>query len=110
MSKWTQQEAIDLCTKIEAVCPQFGFHIALTGGLLYKPGERKDADFILYRIRQVNDPNFDALWHELSLIGIDRTKDCGFVTKATYDGKSIDFMYPEHEKESQYKDEEAPIA
>lgn len=39
---WTQKEAIELCVKIEAICPKYGCHVALTGGLLYKEGERKD--------------------------------------------------------------------
>lgn len=39
---WTQAEAIALCRKIEDVCPAFGCHVALTGGVLYKLGERKD--------------------------------------------------------------------
>lgn len=33
---WTQQEAVDLCVIIESVCVEFGCHVALTGGLLYK--------------------------------------------------------------------------
>ena len=35
---WTTAEAIALCREIEAICPAFGCHIALTGGLLYKEG------------------------------------------------------------------------
>ncbi len=41
---WTQEEAIELCRIIEDICPQAGCHVALTGGCLYKDGERKDLD------------------------------------------------------------------
>lgn len=45
MSGWTQAEAVALAKKIEAVCPAFGCHVALTGGLLYKDdGEYERAD------------------------------------------------------------------
>lgn len=83
MNDWTREQAIELATKIEAISPSFGFHIALTGGLLYKDGPRKDADFIL--------------WNALRCLGIE-TKNCDptqFVEKATYRGKGIDFMFPE---------------
>lgn len=50
---WTQEEAIQLCRLLEALAPTFGCHVALTGGCLYKDGERKDCDILLYRIRQV---------------------------------------------------------
>ena len=49
---WTQQHAIELCKRIESVCPRYGCHVALTGGLLYKDGPRKDCDILFYRIRQ----------------------------------------------------------
>ena len=44
MSQWTQEQAIALCRKIEAVCPPFGCHVALTGGALYKDGPRKEGN------------------------------------------------------------------
>lgn len=46
---WTTQEAIELCRKVEPIVTRFGCHIALTGGLLYKDGPRKDCDLIVYR-------------------------------------------------------------
>lgn len=97
---WTQQEAIALCTQIEAVCPPFGCHVALTGGLLYKQGERKDADIMLYRIRQVEEINLAGLWEEMEKLGVVRTSEEvpygeSWCIKATYNGKSIDFFFPE---------------
>ena len=52
---WTQPEAIALCKDLEAFAPEYGCHVALTGGLLYKDGPRKDVDIVLYRVRQVSE-------------------------------------------------------
>lgn len=49
--RWLLPEALEFCTLIEWVCPQFGYHVALTGGLLYKTGSRADCDIVFYRIR-----------------------------------------------------------
>ena len=65
---WTQAEAIDLCREIEKGCPQFGCHVALTGGLLYKDGPRKDCD-----------------------------NGFGFVLKFSFKGKEIDAFFPEEQ-------------
>jgi len=49
---WTREEGIALCKAIEPIVATFGCHIALTGGLLYKDGKRKDCDLIVYRAGQ----------------------------------------------------------
>lgn len=92
---WTQAEAIELCRKIEAVCPKYGCHVALTGGLLYKDGERKDCDIVFYRIRQLAEIDFEGLQIALEKLGIITVKCYGFVTKMTYLGKPIDAFDPE---------------
>lgn len=92
---WTQEEAIALCKRIEAVCPKFGCHVALTGGLLYKEGRRKDADLIFYRIRQVHEINRDGLWDALELLGVIKYQGWGWCYKARYNGKGIDCFFPE---------------
>ena len=51
---WSQSEAIELCKRIESFAPQYGFHVALTGGCLYRDGERSDIDLIFYRDRRYN--------------------------------------------------------
>lgn len=61
-SVWDQKTAIDLCSKIELICPQYGCHVALTGGTLYKEGPRKDCDILFYRIRQVDEIDHDNLF------------------------------------------------
>lgn len=95
MLKWTQAQAIDLCRKIEAVAPKYGCHVALTGGTLYHFGERKDADILFYRIRQVDEIDVDGLMEGLREIGVTPGRDFGWCHKATYEGRNIDFFFPE---------------
>lgn len=92
---WTREPAIALCRQIETMCPQFGCHVALTGGLLYKDGERKDADILFYRIRQVETIDVDGLMEALKAIGVRPLQDRGWVYKAHYLGQPIDFFFPE---------------
>ena len=95
MTSWTQQEAIDLATQIEAVCPDFGYHVALTGGCLYRKGPRQDLDLLFYQIRQVDTPDYAGLLGKLAEIGIYVYRDFGFCLKAGLDAKSIDLLFPE---------------
>lgn len=92
---WTQAEALDLCRRIEDFCPTFGCHVALTGGLLYKDGPRKDADILFYRIRQVEKIDVDGLLSALSRVGVAKTSGFGFVHKAEFNGKNVDLFFPE---------------
>lgn len=102
---WTKAEAIALCCRIEAVCPAFGCHIALTGGLLYKEGDRKDCDLLFYRIREVETININGLFDALGAIGVDvdDTTDTterhygedAWCFKAKYQGLDIDIFFPE---------------
>lgn len=93
--KWTQAEAIELCKKVEAICPAFGCRVALTGGLLYKDGPRKDCDILFYRIRQIAEINFTGLWPALEVIGLHLKSGFGWCYKGEYQGKSIDMFSPE---------------
>jgi hypothetical protein len=99
VSGWTQAEAIALCRKIEDVCPAFGCHVALTGGLLYKLGERKDCDIVFYRIRQVDEIDVVGLFGALAKLGITAAavEFVRFVVKATYRGRALDCFFPEAE-------------
>lgn len=48
--KWELSEALALCTAIHNIPSQkFNCHPALTGGLLYKTGPRKDCDIVIYQ-------------------------------------------------------------
>ena len=104
MIAWTQSEAIGLCRQIEQIAPAFGLHVALTGGLLYKDGPRKDADILLYRVRKVGPADidwvglFDALRDKLNIQHYP-THDYGWCKKATWQGRAIDFFNPDDDGE-----------
>lgn len=100
---WTRAEAILLCKELEAIAPNYGFHVALTGGLLYKDGRRKDADILFYRIRQQQGV-LDSLLSDIPRLipGFVIKAKFGFVTKAEYKGKGVDILYPEWVGESKY--------
>jgi len=96
-AKWTQEQAIELCRKIEVIAPKYGCHVALTGGTLYHFGERKDADILFYRIRQIAYIDVDGLMLALSEIGIEAIRDYGWCYKAAYGEQPIDFFFPERD-------------
>lgn len=89
-----QLRALELCRKLEGIAPDFGAHVALTGGCLYKTGERKDVDIILYRIRQIPFIDLDGLYRKCEQLNICKiTTNHGWVTKATTpEGYNIDFF------------------
>jgi len=95
MDMWTQSEAIELARLIEAVAPAHGAHVALTGGLLYKDGPRKDADFLFYCIRQRDKIDENALLAALADLGLMIGVRKGWVRKAEWQGKPVDLFFPE---------------
>ena len=92
---WTQPEALVLCRAIETICPPFGCHVALTGGLLYKDGARKDCDILFYRIRQADRIDEEGLFAALAQIGVNKTGGFGWCHKAEFEGRKIDCFFPE---------------
>lgn len=108
--KWTQQEAIALCVKLEAIAPNHGAHIVLSGGCLYKEGPRKDADIIIYRIRQAARIDFDGFFADIAKIGVAKISGFGFCHKAAYKGKFIDFLSPEEAEGTYEIEDERPDA
>jgi hypothetical protein len=96
MNKWTQSEAIAICTEIEKICPKFGCHVALTGGLLYG-GTCKDLDILFYRIRQVPEIQTEALWEALKPLGFQIIAGFGWCYKATHSDRPVDFFFPEEQ-------------
>jgi len=92
---WTLEEAVQVARHIESICPTFGCHVALTGGTLYKDGPRKDADFLFYNIRQIDRLDREGLLFALSETGFDIGRQIGWVTKAKWQEKDIDFFFPE---------------
>lgn len=94
-NNWLQSDAIKMCKAIEGVCPQFGCHIALTGGLLYKSGPRKDADILFYCIRKWDEIDMDGLIRALAKLGMEFCTRKGWVVKGKWDGKPVDMFFPE---------------
>ena len=89
-------DGVDVCRCIYHALSGHGFFPALTGGLLYKDGERKDCDIVIYRHRQ-NIERFETeqLQEKLESIGFSDFRHFGFVTKAKFKGFDIDIFNPE---------------
>lgn len=87
-SVWTRDMANELCTLIQSVSPQFNAHPALTGGLRYKTGNRKDCDIVIYRRGDTNGvrPELDwsGLWTALESLQLKLVKDYGYVKKCLW--------------------------
>lgn len=101
--QWEREEAIALCIAAEACAQLHGWHVALSGGLLYKSGSRKDADLVLYRHREGTSTESQPLLLaarykllvELKRIGLTEQTDFGRVVKAQYLGHTVDLIFPE---------------
>ena len=96
---WSLEEGLALCTAIHEMPSQkFNCHPALTGGLLYKQGLRKDCDIVIYQRGDVGgkrEPiDWVNLWIALQGIGLLLITDFGYVKKCTYHGKQVDVFDP----------------
>lgn len=112
-NRWTLEQAVNLCSMIHPLTIHYGCYVALTGGVLYKGGERKDLDLLFYRIRQVPGIDKKRLFDHLETqLNIKVVKGFGFCHKATFEGKSIDILFPEEDRfqtiegEGQYEAED----
>lgn len=94
---WTLSQAVALARIVEQVCPAYGCHVALTGGTLYKDGDRKDCDLLFYRIRQVGDIDIDGLWEVLKAVGLVKLSGFGWCFKCEFLGKPVDCFFPEEQ-------------
>lgn len=96
---WPQGMAIAFCTLVEEIAPSYGCHVALTGGCLYKTESRKDLDILFYRVRQTPEINklglFLALQDKLGVTVVKHVN--GWITKAKWNNRNIDFFFPEEE-------------
>lgn len=94
---WTLDVAVALCRAIEEFAPRYGCHVALTGGVLYKNGPRKDLDLLFYRIRQVEQIDVGGLFKRMAEIGVKRvTEGEPWCIKAiTRKGFGVDCFFPE---------------
>jgi hypothetical protein len=96
---WSLEEGLALCTAIHEIPSQkFNCHPALTGGLLYKQGPRKDCDIVIYQRGDVDgkrEPiDWANLWVALLGIGLELVNDFGYVKKCRYRGKTVDVFDP----------------
>jgi hypothetical protein len=94
--------AVKVCTIIENVAPDYGCHVALTGGCLYKGGERKDIDILFYRIRQAPEINYQGLFLALIELGFSSPIGFGWLYKSKYMGVSLDMFFPESVGDEEY--------
>lgn len=102
---WTQDAAVYFAIALEDIAPDYGAHVALTGGCLYKQGIRKDVDILFYRVRQVDEIDEPGLLAAITkIMGVTMRERFGWVQKATYKGKHVDFFFPE----SLHNDDNAP--
>lgn len=92
---WAQAEAIELCGLLELIAPQFGAHVALTGGTLYKEGARKDVDILFYRIRQRPEIDDVGLLDALVKLGFVIGHDTGWCCKTMFKDRPVDLLFPE---------------
>lgn len=92
---WDHEDAVEICRLLEPIAPEYGCHVALTGGCLYKDGKRKDADILFYRIRQWPVIDEIGLLNKMREIGFEIIRRKGWVVKALYEGKPLDLFFPE---------------
>lgn len=112
---WSLQDGVDLCTAIHNLpAEKFNCHPALTGGLLYKTGLRKDCDIVIYQRGDVDgkrEPiNWSGLWEALGAIGLYLNNDFGYVKKCTYRGKVVDVFDPTRDGGNYGQGDEVDIA
>ena len=92
----TQQDGVLLCQLLHEKLEPLGYFPALTGGLLYKEGNRKDIDIVIYRHRQkIESFEIIDITKALSEVGVKVNGYHGFVTKAEWKGFIVDIFNPE---------------
>src|SRR5688572_1010196 len=95
---WTTKEAISLCTILEPLAAMNNCHIALTGGLLYRTGMRKDCDIVVYRRgmlkgeKELPEFNREEITKSFSRV-LTIVNEFTRVTKAAFDGKPVDLLF-----------------
>lgn len=95
----TVDDGILLCQMLYPALKQIGLFPALTGGVLYKGGNRKDIDIVIYRHRQDRSSGWETTNEDIAKVlmdcGITITGFFGFTTKASWRGIQVDILNPE---------------
>ena len=81
-------KAIDLCRRLEPKFSRFGYHVGLTGGCLYKEGERKDVDIIVYPHQDKNVVPVPELLEKIKSTGLTYERE-GTGLSMGYDAKEV---------------------
>ncbi len=84
--------ARDICKTLEPIAAANGGHVALTGGCLYKDGDRKDCDIVIYRHKQAEPLNRTKLFKDMIAAGFVPGTDYGRISKWTFNQSSIDLF------------------
>lgn len=109
IKKAVLSNGLELCQILRGELVDKGYYPALTGGLIYKNGPRKDIDIVIYRNRQDHDHfEMSDIFGELEQCGLENIEYYGFVTKAKWKGFTVDLFNPETNIEfnEQYGDED----
>ena len=92
------EKAVEISKELLPILMEAGLYIGLTGGVLYKEGERKDIDFLIYRntrFTPLNDIEVAAVISKHPKI-TSNVLMYGRVVKAVWDNQvSLDFIIPE---------------
>lgn len=101
---WYRDEAIAFARELEELAAQHDFHVAMTGGCLYKDGPRKDADFVIYRHNTPESIDTAGNMQDRRATFERKLGTCsgatflhyGYLTKVKLpDGRGVDLLYPE---------------
>ena len=89
-------QAVALCVELEPIVAVHGGHVSLTGGSLYKDGERKDADIVIYRHKFAIPVAWEKLLSDIEVCtDLFLIKDCGRVKKfRRKSGAYVDIIDP----------------
>tara|TARA_R110002126_G_scaffold92186_2_gene218951 strand:- start:11098 stop:11484 length:387 start_codon:yes stop_codon:yes gene_type:complete len=87
-------DGIVLCQRFNTFLNKKYF-VALTGGLIFQQGERKDIDIIIYRNRETDKFEMLDIQDILIEFGFIDIRFYGFVTKCKWQGYDVDIMHPE---------------
>lgn len=101
MGKHTEK-ALELCRILYEGLKDYGYYPALTGGSLYKDGERKDFDIVIYRNRENLPFEIPDIEKYLSDCGVKIIESFGFVTKCTWEEFDVDLFNPESKGSNTY--------
>jgi hypothetical protein len=106
---WMRDIAVEFCIKLEAIAPTYGAHVALSGGVLYREGKRKDLNLVIYRhggrVKEIDRAGLVAAL--VDQLKMEPVRITGRVYKMRYQGRQVDLMIHDAAEaaDSDYDDE-----